>query len=253
MNRAVLSRSARTALLLLLVIVLAGLGQRLPLPAWLEASRDWLTEQQPWLAWLTFVAVYVAAVLMLLPAWPFAVAAGAWFGLWQGFLLCTAAANTAAILAFLLARRLGREAVRRRMLRYSHWPMWENAIRSSGWRIVLLLRLSPLVPFNLQNYVYGLAPLAFWPCTLATFIAMLPGTLMYVYLGHAGRWTLGSEAVARSQWEWLWLGLGLLATVALAAYLAHLAHCSLRRMNTLDSHLSSTPASSPPVAPLRPE
>lgn len=103
-----------------------------------------------------------------------------------------------------------------------HFAAIDQAIAEGGWKIVALLRLSPAIPFNLQNYLYGLTPVAFWPYVLASWIAMLPGTFMYVYLGH-----LAGSAIAgdrqRSPLQWALLVVGLLATVAVTVYVTRLA------------------------------
>jgi uncharacterized membrane protein YdjX (TVP38/TMEM64 family) len=196
-----------------------------------------------------FVATYVVAVLMLLPAWPFAVAAGMWFGLAKGLVVCTLAANMASMLAFVIARRLSGWVVNR-LARYSYWPMCEQLLRLGNWRVVILLRLSPVIPYNVQNYIYGLTPIGFWSCTWATFVAMLPGTFVYVYLGYAGRWSLTGSAGARSWGEWLLLGLGLAATIALVAYLTYLARLLLRQqIATSPPSIGSTKAAGSPITP----
>jgi uncharacterized membrane protein YdjX (TVP38/TMEM64 family) len=97
-----------------------------------------------------------------------------------------------------------------------------------------MLRLSPAVPFNFQNYLYGLTGIRFWPYLLASWLAMLPTTFLYVYLGDLGREGLqaadGQERRPRSNAEWAMLIVGLLATIALTLYLAHLARKTLRQM-----------------------
>ena len=115
------------------------------------------------------------------------VAAGALFGSVVGVVVVSLASTTGAALAFLVARYLARDAVLRWVRRNPRYDAIDRAIGEGGWRVVALLRLSPLVPFNLQNYLYGLTAIRFWPCVLTSWAAMLPGTVVYVYLGHAGR------------------------------------------------------------------
>jgi uncharacterized membrane protein YdjX (TVP38/TMEM64 family) len=216
---------------------------------WWSATYEWLERQDRPTTAVLFVVLYVVAVLLLLPAWPFAVVAGAWFGLGWGFLLCTVAANLAASLAFLLARGLGRGLLERFLAHRPHWQLWDDALRQSGWRLVALLRLSPAIPFNLQNYLYGLTAIQFWPCALATFWAMMPGTFLYVYLGYWGRWTWqGTTTDQRSSGEWFLLGLGLVATVGLTIYLSRLArHIMRQRLSSPQTSPSSTACHSPPT------
>jgi uncharacterized membrane protein YdjX (TVP38/TMEM64 family) len=79
----------------------------------------------------------------------------------------------------------------------------DGAIAEGGWKIVALLRLSPAVPFNLQNYLYGLTPIGFWTCWLTSAVTILPGTFLYIYLGHvAGQGCKPPAARARkSPWR----------------------------------------------------
>jgi uncharacterized membrane protein YdjX (TVP38/TMEM64 family) len=92
---------------------------------------------------------------------------------------------------------------------------------------VVLLRLSPLVPFSLSNYLYGLTAVPFGPYVAASWAAMIPATLLYVSLGAAGR-SLG-EHRARSPWEWALLGVGIAATAAATVILTRMARRELAR------------------------
>lgn len=223
-------RYLRVAVVGLLILVVVLLGRWLDQNGWLPVAYQWLENQDRPTAAVLFVVFYVLAVLLLLPAWPLAVAGGAWFGLGWGFVLCTVAANLSASLAFLLARGLGRGSVERFLKHRPSWRQWDSALEQSGWRLVALLRLSPAIPFNLQNYLYGLTAIRFWPCAAASFLAMMPGTFLYVYLGYWGRWTwAGATTGQRSLGEWVLLGLGLAATVLVTIYLGHLARQALRQ------------------------
>jgi hypothetical protein len=98
-----------------------------------------------------------------------------------------------------------------------------------------MLRLSPAVPFNLQNYMYGLTAIRFWPCVLTSWVAMAPGTLLYVYLGTVGR--RGLEAAtggsSASAGQWALLVVGLIATAAVTVYVTRLAKRALARVSTV--------------------
>ena len=91
-----------------------------------------------------------------------------------------------------------------------------------------LLRLSPLVPFSLSNYLYGLTSVRFVPYLVTSWAAMLPATVLYVYLGAAGR-TIG-DGSPRSVWEWVFLAAGLAATAAVTVILTRVARRELARM-----------------------
>ncbi|GIW83720.1 MAG: TVP38/TMEM64 family protein [Thermogemmata sp.] len=223
-------RYLRVALVGLLILLALLLGRWLEQNGWLLAAYRGLENLDRPAAAVLFVVFYILAVLLLLPAWPLAVAGGAWFGLGWGFVLCTIAANLSASLAFLLARGLGRGSVERFLKHRPAWQHWDSALGRSGWRLVALLRLSPAIPFNLQNYLYGLTAIRFWPCAAASFLAMMPGTFLYVYLGYWGRWTwAGATTEQRSLGEWFLFGLGLAATVLVTIYLGRLARQALQQ------------------------
>lgn len=97
--------------------------------------------------------------------------------------------------------------------------------------MVGLLRLSPLIPFNLSNYLYGLTAIAFLPYVIASFFGMLPGTLLYVYLGTVGK--VGLEASkgggGRSPLEYVFLGVGLLATIVVTVLVSRAAKGALKK------------------------
>lgn len=93
------------------------------------------------------------------------------------------------------------------------------------------LRLSLAVPFNLQNYLYGVTAIRFWPCVLASWIAMLPGTFLYVYLGSLGRTAAAGETTMA---EWVARGIGPLATIAVTIYLARLARHAIETRTRIE-------------------
>lgn len=208
---------------------LAVAARALPVAAWVGSLSGWVRGLGPW-GPLAFGLVYVVAVVALVPASPMTIAAGALFGPVVGSLTVSVASTIGAALAFLIARGVARDAVARRLGRSRRFAAIDRAIGEGGWRVVALLRLSPAVPFNVQNYLYGLTPIRFWPCVLTSWAAMLPATVLYAYLGHAGR--IGLEAAAggrtRGPGEWALIGVGLLATLAVSVYVARLARRALR-------------------------
>ena len=117
----------------------------------------------------------------------------------MGTIIVSLASTTGAALAFVIARYLARDSVARWVRRSPRFEAIDRAIGEEGWKIVALLRLSPAVPFNLQNYLYGLTKIRFWPCVLTSWAAMLPGTLMYVYLGVVGRAGLEAASGGRAR------------------------------------------------------
>jgi uncharacterized membrane protein YdjX (TVP38/TMEM64 family) len=180
---------------------------------------------------VAFAAAYALAAVLLVPGAALTLAAGAVFGLFWGTFTVSIASTTAAAIAFLIARYLARGAVARRAERAPKFRAIDRAIGEGGWKIVALLRLSPAVPFTLLNYILGLTAIGFWPSLFASWISMLPGTLLYVYLGHVGK--LGLEAASRgeatqSPAQLVLLVVGLLATLGVTLYVTRIARRALR-------------------------
>jgi uncharacterized membrane protein YdjX (TVP38/TMEM64 family) len=220
-------RTRRIAIAAAVAIVAGGvvLARRLPVASWAGGLAGWVEGLGPW-GPLAFGVVYVVAVLLMVPTWPLTMAAGAAFGVVKGTVTASVASTTGAALAFLIARHLARERVARRLGGHPRFQALDRAIGRGEWRVVALLRLSPAVPFNLQNYAYGLTRIDFWPCVLTSWLTMLPGTVLYVTLGRAGRLAAGSGR-RREPAEWALLAVGLVATVVVTAYLARLSRREL--------------------------
>ena len=214
---------------ILIALAVAGLvaaTRLLPVAAWAKQLEAWISGLGT-AGYLVFYAVYVVAVLLFVPGAALTIAGGFLFGLARGILIVSAAATTAAALAFLIARHLARGAVEARARKDRRFTAIDKAIGERGWKIVALLRLSPAVPFSLSNYFYGLTAIRFWPYVLTSWLAMLPGTVLYVYLGAAGK--TAARGAGRSGAENVYLALGLAATVAVTVYLTRVARTALRK------------------------
>lgn len=181
---------------------------------------------------LVFALVYVVSVVAMMPGSALTVAVGAMFGLVVGTATVSFASTIGAALAFLIARYLARDAVERRLKLDPRFVAIDRAVGANGWKIVALTRLSPAVPFNLQNYLYGLTAIGFWPYVVTSWIAMLPGTFLYLYIGMLGRAGLdaasGTSSKPRTPAEWVWIMIGLLATVAATLYVTGQARRAIR-------------------------
>ena len=198
----------------------------LPVQVWLKSFETWVKGMGP-AGMVLYGAVYVAAVLLFVPGILLTLGAGFLFGLGWGIVVVSAASTVAATLAFLIARHLARDAVRRLAKKSPRFDAIDRAIGKEGWKVVALLRLSPLVPFSLSNYLYGLTSVRLLPYVATSWVAMMPATVLYVSLGAAGR-TLEQKA-QRSPWEWALLGLGVAATVAVTVILTRVARRELAR------------------------
>jgi uncharacterized membrane protein YdjX (TVP38/TMEM64 family) len=160
--------------------------------ALLPAFASWVDSLGVW-GPLAFAAGYVLATLAFVPGSLLTLAAGAIFGVWQGALLVFLCATLGASAAFLLGRSVARAAVERRLKRHPRFAAIDRAVAKNGLRTVLLLRLSPVFPFNLLNYALGLTSVRFGDFLVGS-IGMIPGTLLYASLGRG----LGSLAAIAS-------------------------------------------------------
>ncbi|MGE5346463.1 MAG: TVP38/TMEM64 family protein [Acidithiobacillales bacterium] len=176
---------AKVVLWILALAALFVLFRFLPVALWIEELKAYVRGRGlPGAA--IFGLVYVGA--SLIPGGPAAIltlAAGAVYGVVPGTILVSLASTAAATAAFLLARGAFRPRVKRMAEQNRTFGSLNRAIQKEGTRIVALVRLSPAFPFTIVNYLFGLTPVPLGPYVLASWIAMLPGTLAYVYFGSA--------------------------------------------------------------------
>jgi uncharacterized membrane protein YdjX (TVP38/TMEM64 family) len=220
------SSAVRWILLAAVILALVVAARILPVAGWLREFQSWVAERGVW-GGVLYGIVYVMAVLLFVPGSVLTVGAGLVFGLVWGTVIVSVASTTAAALAFLIARYGARRRVEALAGRNQKFRAIDEAVREQGWKVVALLRLSPLVPFSVSNYLYGLTPVAFAPYVLASWAAMLPATVVYVWLGAAGRAAAGAEAKERSPLEWALLAAGLAATAVVTVVVSRAARRQL--------------------------
>lgn len=205
-----------------------------PIDLALQALQTWIAGLGPW-GPAIFALVYAVWSVAFLPGSALTLAGGAIFGIGWGFVSVICGATLGAALSFLIARYLARDKVKQMAQRNPKFGAMDRAIEEGGWKIVAMLRLSPAIPFNLQNYLYGVMPIRFWPCVLASAIFMMPGTLLYVYLGYVGGQGLAAASGGSdvSLQRWALIGVGLLATVGVTVYVTKLAQKALAKQADL--------------------
>jgi uncharacterized membrane protein YdjX (TVP38/TMEM64 family) len=213
-------------LVVLALLLLGGrkAGQYIPqFAAWVESLGIWGP--------LVFILGYAAATVAFIPGSLLTLAAGAIFGLARGTLYTFCGATLGASAAFLVARYLARRAIEKKIAGNAKFAAIDRAVGKEGFKIVALLRLSPIFPFNLLNYSLGLTKVRFLDYLLAS-IAMLPGTLLYVYYGKAAgslAAVAGGAKTEKGAEYWVTLGIGLLATVVVTTFITRLASKALRQ------------------------
>lgn len=218
----------KLGIILAAVAGLAVAARTLPLAAWLGDFNERIVGLGV-AGMVLFALVYAAATVLLVPGSLLTLASGAAFGVLPGFATVLFGATLGAACAFLVSRHLARERVERWIQRKPSFVAIDKAVAREGWKIVFLTRLSPVFPFNFQNYAYGLTSVSFWQYVLASGIGMIPGTFLYVYLGTLGR--SGLEAASGSGAEtfrFVLQAVGLLATLAVTILITRTAKRALR-------------------------
>ncbi len=222
---------ARALLLLAGLAVIAAALFLLPVGGWIAALAEWARGAGVAGA-LGFAAIYAFATVLLLPGSLFTLGAGLVWGPLLGVLVAWPAATLGAILSFVAGRTIARGAVSRAAARRPRLAAVEEAISRDGFRIVLLLRLSPLFPFNLVNYASALTPVRLRDFAVATAVGIVPGSFLYAYLGSvlgsAAALAAGERPDAGAAGQVLFWG-GLAATAAVTAIVTRTARRALAR------------------------
>jgi len=146
-----------------------------------------------------FGVMYVIAEVLAIPAIPLTASAGYLFGLKEGTAIVLLSASVAAGIGFLLGRTFLRSYVERLLDENPDFKRIDGAIGREGFKVVLLLRLSPIFPFALSNYLYGVTSVKFWPYFWGTMLGFTPGTIAYVYTGEIGK-ALTLDTSATEPW-----------------------------------------------------
>ncbi|MBJ7900214.1 MAG: TVP38/TMEM64 family protein [Cyanobacteria bacterium RI_101] len=196
-----------------------------------DLLRQALEQVEHFGAWggMAFIALYILATLAFFPGAPLTLGAGVLFGAVWGSVYVFIGATLGALGAFGVGRYWTRRWVLKQISGHPRFEAIDRAVGREGLKIVFLTRLSPLFPFNLLNYAYGVTGVSLRDYALGS-LGMLPGTILYVYLGSlAGNLAaLGAAPSAENaplQWTLRLVGLG--ATLAATLYGAKIARSAL--------------------------
>ena len=163
--------------------------------AWFDGLGTW--------APVVFILLWVAACVFFLPGLPISIAGGLIFGAFWGTVYTTIGANLGAAAAFLIGRYVARGMVERRVAENASLRKIDEGVKRQGWRMLMITRLVPIFPFNIQNFVYGLTDIPLGTYVVVSLVCMLPGTIAYNFAAGAVRtgdfgktlWYLGIAAV----------------------------------------------------------
>ncbi|ESA34670.1 membrane protein [Leptolyngbya sp. Heron Island J] len=204
----------------------------------LQNALNWI-EGLGAIAPIVFIIMYIVITVSFLPASVVTLGAGAVFGIVKGTILVFIGAMLGATAAFLIGRYLARDWVSQKVAGNRIFKAIYDAIEKEGRKIIFLVRLSPAFPFNLLNYALGLTNVSLTDYVLGT-VGILPGTILYVYLGGV----VGSAAAGqqRTPAEWAFLIIGLVATFAVVFIVTKVARKSLQE--SLPETSQTTPVES---------
>jgi uncharacterized membrane protein YdjX (TVP38/TMEM64 family) len=180
----------------------------------------------PW-GYVAYGGVYTGLEIFAVPAVPLTMTAGVIFGTVPGVIVVSAASTAAATLAFLIARYAARDRILELAEKNNKFKAVDKAIGKNGFKVVTLLRLSPLLPLALSNYFYGLTSVDLASYVAGSWLGMLPGTVLYVIAGAYSRELIDNDesmGLPVNKWQ---VGLGIAFTLAILGYVGNVAKKAL--------------------------
>ncbi len=181
---------------------------------------------------IAFIVLYNVATVLLIPGSVLTLGSGVLFGLVWGSIYVFFAATLGATLAFWLGRNVARDWVSQKISAYPKFAAIDKAVAREGFKIVFLTRLSPLFPFNLLNYAFGITQVSLKDYVLGS-VGMIPGTILYVYIGSligsvAQIGMKGATLDSQTQkLQWIAKIIGFIATIAVTVYITRIAKKAL--------------------------
>jgi len=194
----------------------------------LKKLLSWVADLGTWGPFI-YIVIYILACVFFIPGSILTLGAGVLFGVIKGSIIVSIASTLGATCAFLVGRHIARDWVSKKIQSNPKFQAIDEAVAREGWKIVGLTRLSPVFPFNLLNYAYGLTRVSLRDYFFASWVGMLPGGIMYVYIGSlAGEIAkIGGEGRSRTPAEWALYMVGLIATAAVTVYITRIARAAL--------------------------
>ena len=209
----------------------------LPIGETINSFLAWVEGLGAWGPILVSLA-YIPATVFFVPGSALTLGAGALFGVVIGTAAVSVGSVAGSTAAFLVGRYLARDWVAKKVEGNTKFRAVDEAVGRSGFKIVLLTRLSPIFPYNLLGYMYGITRVKLSHYVLASWIGMLPGTVMYVYFGSlAGEVTkaatgaggMGDEGdPQQGALKWVLYGVGFVATVVVTVIITRIASKAIR-------------------------
>ncbi|HEY5814126.1 MAG TPA: TVP38/TMEM64 family protein [Terrimicrobiaceae bacterium] len=214
---------------------------------------EWIA-QSGWIGVLWFIVLYTLTCVFFLPGSVLSVGAGAVYGFWFSTLLVATSSTVGAAVNFLTSRYLARNWMQSKLAHSAKFRALDKAVCSEGWRMILVSRLSPIVPHSLVSYAAGLIRISFWKFTFASFVGFLPQSAAYTYVGAVVGKALRTSAgvTPHDPITWLFYVLGLVATLIVTAVTTRIARKSWRnylaeRLPSGESSTAVVTSKEPPI------
>ncbi|MEM1367474.1 MAG: TVP38/TMEM64 family protein [Cyanobacteria bacterium P01_H01_bin.15] len=196
----------------------------------LQSLLTWIDSLGP-LGPAIFIGVYILSAVFLLSGAVLTLGAGVLFGVVKGSIITSIAATLGATAAFLVGRYIARGWVSKQIEKNPKFNAIDRAVAKEGWKIVGLTRLSPIFPFVFLNYAFGVTQVSLRDYFFASWIGMLPGTVMYVYIGslagNLATLSAGDAGGDTAGLQWILRIVGFVATVAVTVYVTKIARKAL--------------------------
>ncbi|KAL4428039.1 hypothetical protein ABPG75_002128 [Micractinium tetrahymenae] len=201
---------------------------------------SWFQRHNGWGGWGIFVGMYTAVVALFLPGVVLILGAGFIFGFWRGLLAVWAGGAVGQALAFLLARYLFRSWVENTLRhKWAKWAIIDKAIEQDGWKLVLILRFSPIIPYNLLNIAMATTSIPFWQFTIVSAVGIVYECAVFAYFGSMAdniHSIIAGKAGAPPIFEWVMLGISAVMCVVGALFVSYSIKRAIRRAQTRMSH-----------------
>ncbi|PSR18180.1 TVP38/TMEM64 family protein [filamentous cyanobacterium CCP3] len=211
-------RSRRFWLLVSIGIAISLIGSQLPLAEWFVVVNQQLAALGFW-AIPAFILVYFVATILGLPNILLILVAGSLFGLLRGTVVASVADILGAMGCFMIGRTFARDRISRWVQKRPQFARIDQAVERKGWKVLLLTRLSPLVPSSILNYGFSCTSVSFRQYVFFSWVGMLPVIGLYTYMGSFGTYLLSSEITAQKV---AIQGAGLVVALAAALYITRL-------------------------------
>jgi uncharacterized membrane protein YdjX (TVP38/TMEM64 family) len=223
-----MAKVIKLIIFLLVVVALVAAAYFFDLKQVFRDTLDWISGLGS-LGPLIFIVLYIVVCVLMLPGFILTLGAGVLFGVIKGSIAVSIGSTLGATCAFLVGRYLARNWVTGKISANVKFKAIDQAVARQGWKIVFLTRLSPVFPYNLLNYAYGLTGVSLKHYFFASWVGMMPVTVMYVYIGSlAGDLAkLSAGERTHTTGEWVMYGVGLLATLAVTVFVTRIAKKAL--------------------------